>query len=312
MSKQKVIVAGMVLFNPDNEERFYECVNSILSQVEKLYVFDNSTTRQSSYMFPEAVVYMCERKNKGVAYALNRIIERAGHDGYKWVVTVDQDSILPSNMIAECSNEIGTNNDLGIICPQVIDSRRIYMIPKTSPCKEYINECITSASCTSVDAWEKIGGFDEWLFVDLVDNDFCKRLVCSGYKILRLNTLILNQEFGKIIPKSPKKQFFWLKLSKILHNKNIAKFSYYKTVSPIRVYYTCRNILYLNKKFKGYGGIGYKENYNCNTFFGFLVCFVVPSILRAEEKFKTMNAVVAGFRDGSKKRVVPWEAVDNI
>ena len=38
-----------------------------------------------------------------------------------------------------------------------------------------------------IDAWEQIGKFDEWLFIDLVDNEFCKRLIVSGYTILRLN-----------------------------------------------------------------------------------------------------------------------------
>src|SRR5699024_6976157 len=75
-------------------------------------------------------------------------------------------------------------------------------------------ECITSASCTSIKAWEKIGGFDDWLFIDLVDNEFCKRLVASGYKILRLNHLVLDQEFGCIHPKGEFSQKFWITLSK--------------------------------------------------------------------------------------------------
>lgn len=41
-----------------------------------------------------------------------------------------------------------------------------------SKCHE--DECITSGSLTSVEAWQKIGGFDEWLEIDGVDFDFFK------------------------------------------------------------------------------------------------------------------------------------------
>ena len=78
----------------------------------------------------------------------------------------------------------------------------------------------------------------------------------------------------------------------------------------MRVYYTCRNIIYLNKKFKDYGGIGYKDNYNCHTFFGFIICFVLPSILRADKKIEVIKAVKRGFREGKIKaqNTIPWQS----
>lgn len=49
-----------------------------------------------------------------------------------------------------------------------------------------------------------------------------------GYKILKLNYLILDQEFEKIKTKSPQKVAFYLWLAKTLRNQNWAKFSYKK------------------------------------------------------------------------------------
>lgn len=63
---------------------------------------------------------------------------------------------------------------------------------KKEPVEEFIDFCITSASCTNLAVWKEVGGFDERLFIDLVDNEFCKRLIVSGYKILRLNNLVLD------------------------------------------------------------------------------------------------------------------------
>ena len=300
------IAAGIVLYNPENMERLEKCLNSISLQIDKIYIYDNSTTKYS-FDFSEDITYITQNQNMGIAYALNQIMEAASADGYTWVITMDQDSILPPDTIKEYRLQAEHGEQLGIICPQVIDSRRKYMIPKTEPQKEFVEFCITSASCTSIKVWRKLGGFDERLFIDLVDNDFCKRLICSGYKILKINTLILDQEFGKIIPKSPRTQRFWILMSKIFHNNNIAKFSYYKFVNPMRVYYTNRNIIYVNRKLKNYGSVAYQENYNCKGYLGFWVSFNMPSFLRAQNKWAVLKAIATGIHGGRKMPVKKWE-----
>jgi GT2 family glycosyltransferase len=283
--------------------RLNRCLEELKKQVNKIYVFDNSDS--STEMKCENVVYMSEKENRGIAYALNRIMENAHADGYQWVVTMDQDSVIPDGMIKGFIESIQSHSDLGIVCPRVIDKRRIYSISESDEKETYVDFCITSASCTSVEVWERCGKFDEWLFIDLVDNDFCKRLTLSGYKILKLNKWVLDQEFGKIIPKSRKKQEFWFKVSKIMHNENFAKFSYKKFVSPLRVYYTNRNILYVNKKMRQYGAVGY-ENYNCKGYLGFIICFMLPSILRAQNKVKVIKATIKGIKDGMVSRPIEW------
>lgn len=300
------ITAGIILFNPDNKERVQKSLDSILAQVEKVYIFDNST-REQDLVLPDSVVRIAENDNKGIAYALNRIMERAKADGYEWLVTMDQDSVASHGMIASYKQHLA-DDSVGIICPQVIDSRRSYMEVKKEPREEFIDFCITSASCTRISAWESIGKFDEWLFIDLVDNDFCKRMVVSGHKILRLNDIVLDQEFGKIAPKSKKVQSFWNKVAKTFHNDNFGKLGYSKFVNPMRVYYSCRNIIYVNRKLKKYGRIAYRDNYNCNGFLGFIITFVVPSILRAQEKGKVLRAAWLGLKDGIKSKPVIWSA----
>ena len=302
------IAAGVVLYNPDDNERIVKSIKSVLEQVKKVYVFDNSTI-EKKFVFPESVTYMTEHKNMGIAYALNVIMSKAMKEGYEWVITMDQDSVIPKNLIVSYEKYI--DNKIAIICPQVIDSRRSYMKIQKEPEKEFVDFCITSASCTNINAWKNIGKYDNWLFIDLVDNDFCKRLIISGYKILRLNRLVLDQEFGKIIPKSKKIQNFWNKIAILLNNDNCGKLGYRKFVNPSRIYYTCRNIIYVNRKYKKYGKIAYRENYNCNGFFGFIICFILPSILRAKEKRKVFLAAIKGLRDGYRKQVLAWERKNN-
>ena len=300
------IAAGIVLYNPDDSERLNESLKSVLDQFSRVYIFDNSTKQIVFPSFGPNVTYLTEHKNLGIAYALNRMMEKADIDGYKWLVTMDQDSILPEKMIEAYRSHTHDAN-VAIICPQVIDKRRAYMTIKVEPAEELVEECITSGSCTSIGAWKKLGGFDEWLFVDLVDNEFCKRAVAAGYKILQLNSLVLNQEFGKIIPKNERTQQFWIKVARLLHNKNFAKFSYKKFVSPARVYYTNRNIIYVNKKLADYGPVAY-QNYNCKGYPGFWISFNLPSFLRAQDKKAVWKAIWKGRRDGLSKQVEKWTA----
>lgn len=300
------IAAGIVLFNPEDSVRLRESIKSVIDQFSRIYVFDNSTEKADFLYVSKKVIYMTEHENKGIAYALNRIMERAMADGFQWVVTMDQDSVLPQGIVDVYKKYMEKKN-IAIICPQVIDKRRPYMVQKLEPQSEFVDECITSGSCTAVNVWKKLGGFDEWLFVDLVDNEFCKRAIVSGYKILRVNSMIMNQEFGKIIPKSEKKQNFWLIVSRIFHNENFAKFSYKKFVSPLRVYYTNRNIIYVNKKLSQYGKIAY-QNYNCKGYLGFWIAFNLPSLLRAQDKKAVLHAIFFGIRDGKSKKVKKWVA----
>ena len=304
--KMNDIAAGVVLYNPNDLQRFYNSLQSVVCQFSKVYLFDNSTEKIEYLPFGDNVVYLTEHKNLGIAYALNRMMEFADKDGYKWLVTMDQDSILPDEMVEAYKTHI-YDPDVAIICPQVIDKRRAYMTIKTEPAEEFVDECITSGSCTSIEAWKKLGKFDEWLFVDLVDNEFCKRVIASGYKILQLNSLVMNQEFGKIIPKTEKTQQLWLKVAKLLHNENFAKFSYKKFVSPARVYYTNRNIIYVNKKLADYGPVAF-QNYNCKGYPGFWISFNLPSFLRAQDKKAVWNAIWKGRREGLNKHVERWVA----
>lgn len=299
------IAMGVVLYNPDDKKRLQEAMQSFSKQDIKIYVYDNSTIDINVQM-PSEVTYITENKNAGIAHALNVIMSNAEKDGYEWVITMDQDSILPVNSVSIYQKYLNVR-DVAIICPQVIDKRRKYMHLSTNRGVEYIDFCITSASCTSIKIWKELGGFDEWLFIDLVDNEYCKRVISSGYKILRINSLILNQEFGKITPKNKYVQAFWYKIADVLHNQNFGKLSYKKNVSAMRVYYTNRNIIYVNRKLKKYGRTAY-ENYHCKGYLGFCLFFNLPSVLRAKRKIDVIKAIIRGTKDGSRAKVNEWIA----
>ena len=85
------IAAGIVVFNAE-KERLENNISRLKKQVKDVYIFDNSNVSDGDY---DGVTYLSENKNCGIAYALNRIMEQAKADGYKWLITMDQDSLIP-------------------------------------------------------------------------------------------------------------------------------------------------------------------------------------------------------------------------
>lgn len=307
------VMAGMVLYNSDYN-RLVECLKALDNQVEIIVIYDNSPqemeTEVQEYLNSHfKCEYIFSGKNIGMPEAMNKILEIGDQKGFKWVLTMNADSVAPLDLVNKFSQYF-EQQDIGMICPQVIDRRRKYMTVKKNAPNRFTSMCITSGACTRIEAWKQVGKFDGWLFVDLLDNDISKRMILNKWKIYQVGSVILDQEFGDIQAKAKWKEVFWLGVGKILKNENLAKFSYKKIVHANRVYYTCRNIVYLNKKYEKYGGIGYEENYNCHTFFGFVICFVLPSILRADKKREVIKAVWKGFAEGRNKvkKTVPWKA----
>ena len=97
------IVAGIVLYNPD-EKRLLENIAKIIHQVDKVICIDNNSKNineiasklKSKYQKIE-IIY--NNENKGIAYALNQILNYAYENQYEWFLTLDQDSVVEKDLI---------------------------------------------------------------------------------------------------------------------------------------------------------------------------------------------------------------------
>lgn len=297
-------VAGIVLYNPDFN-RMLTNIESIYKQVGNLIIFDNGSNNIES-IEKQLRVYnniklIKSPNNVGIAHALNVIVSEAAKLGYKWVLTLDQDSVCHKNTINMFSKYY-SDKSTAIICPYVIDSRRkneIYVIPEEEI--TYLDFCITSGSFINVEIWNKIGGFNDWLFIGLVDTEYCKRLRILGYKIIRVNSILLDHELGNLVPSKLANLYLWI--GNITRCSSIKKLSYIRAVSPFRAYYGTRNYIYLIKKYKLY----------TNVFSGIFYLFKssLTAILRGKNKLKIISAIVNGIKDGIKVKVVPFNVNRN-
>ena len=204
-----------------------------------------------------------------------------------WFLTLDQDSICQDGMVQQFLLYENYKN-IGAICPLIVDRRRpTRLCPKQQV--EEVDFCITSGCFMNLNVFEKIHGMDEYLFIGLVDNEYSYRMILNGYKILRINSVVLDHELGNISPS--RFSHLFLKLGDMLRCQKIKSLSYTRSVSPMRVYYATRNSIYLSNK---YPNSGIKEFSRKFAFFN-----GISSLLRGKNKVKILQAVVKGFTNDS-------------
>lgn len=226
-----MIAAGIVTYNPDMK-RLRDNIYAVIGQVSSIVIIDNASDNIGDILSltDEVGNIQCIRNNIncGIAQALNMIFEKCMGEGYEWVLTLDQDSICPLNMIEEYKKSMDVN--IAILCPKVIDLNMRNEVHEDKN-NFFVKRCITSGSLTNIKAWNAINGFDEKMFIDAVDFDFCDRLGKCGYRILQINSVKMMHEIGY----TQKKKFLFFHV--LVRNH-----------SAFRKYYIAKNIVYLDRK----------------------------------------------------------------
>lgn len=271
-----MVLAGIVLFNP-NLSRLKENIDKVREQVSGVILIENGS--ENIEYLKELNVDKCKvivnGTNKGIAYALNQIL----HQGYlchsDWVLTLDQDSVSSKDMIKEMLHYAKGN--VGIVCPKIID-RNFYSNTQANTGVEFLDYCITSGSLTNVQAWVKTGGFDETMFIDWVDWDFCIALRLNGFKILRTNSTYLLHELG-----DNTRCFHIGKHEFLILNR-----------SPFRYYYIFRNYIYIARKYRH---LSLLKN------FLVVVKWMLLSLVFEANRKKNVKAMFKGMCDGLKMKI---------
>lgn len=271
------VVAGIVSYNPDIR-RLSQNINSIKDQVEKVYIVDNASRNIDDIIelisgIPNIYIIR-NSENFGIAKALNQMCEEAINDGNDWILTLDQDTICPSDIIEKFLPYTSQSN-VGILCPQfMIETQNHKLMDSLINPMEHVELCITSASLNKLDLWDSINGFLEWLFIDCVDYDYCLRVRAKGFDILRINSVIINHLVGDpSIVNLP----FGVSISVYNH-------------SSFRNYYIVRNNIYLLRAH-------WKEIHGFSWMIRF-VYFELVKMVFEKKRMQTIGAFFRGLRDG--------------
>lgn len=191
------LAAVIVFYHPDEENVNY--YKTYEKELDKIYVVDNSDDSLIRIKDTDKVNYIKLNENKGIATALNIGAENAIKDGFKWLLTLDQDSKISSKNISDMKKFIEKHKDekdIGLVSPYQ-DIGKNDELPKDE--YEDIIEIMTSGNIINLDAYKKIGGFKDWLFIDCVDTEYCMNLHKNEYRVLRLNRVVMKHQLGNLI-----------------------------------------------------------------------------------------------------------------
>lgn len=285
-----LISAGITVFEPDID-RLKSNIEATLNQVEKLYIIDNgsknTTQLKNFYRNNDRVILIENEQNLGIAKALNQMCNAAVCDNFEWILTLDQDSLPEPDLIA---NYLPLLNqaDVAILTPKFIDDNEPPIISSNNePETEIVHRCNTSASLVRLGVFEKSGGFDEEMFIDCVDFDFCTTVEKLGYKILRVNKAVLHHRLGVA-----KEVRFFMPIGKLLGIKKLQKPFFTYNHSPLRTYYYARNIKYYAFKHRDFIDLKLERRV--------YIKWLVLKLFFEKDKFKKLSAIIKGRRDANK------------
>ena len=224
--------AGVILYHPDAD--VYDNILSYLHQVERVYVVDNSShpdpVLTEKLVNTDNVCYMGDGVNKGIAAALNTAANKALADGFRFLLTMDQDTRVEEGYVSALFEAFTymPEDRIGIIAPDYAPHPRASR-EKFQP----VLVTMTSGNLLNLDVFRVLGPFLEELFIDHVDHEYCLRINKNGYSVIQANTTTLAHR-----PGNP-------------HPINL----YFKTFrfsshSPLRFYYYCRNGFYVSRLYR--------------------------------------------------------------
>ncbi|MBD5547211.1 MAG: glycosyltransferase [Lachnospiraceae bacterium] len=185
------MIAGVVVFyNPKESE-----INHILGYIEKIDIFvviDNSkepiknTLDSILSSYQKKVQYRHFPNNIGLCAGFNYGIKTSSENGCDWTLLMDSDSELINDIIEEYK-KVNTDK-VAVIAPIHIHDRS-----KDKPYNgvKEIKWAMTSGCLYNNNIFNEIRGFNEDLFVDGLDIDYCYRAREHGYKIMECGNALL-------------------------------------------------------------------------------------------------------------------------
>lgn len=280
--------AGVViLFNPDDSIK--NNISTYIDYIDKLYVVDNSKGVDNSEMFSfsKKIEYIANNENLGIAKALNIGAKKAIKEGYDWLLTMDQDSSFEAKSLKKMENFIISLKEKKEISNLLdVDYKKVALVAPSYKLDSTFEGSLgisfplmvmTSGNLISLDAYKKIKGFKDWLFIDCVDFDYCLNLKKHGYEIVQLNNTVLNHHLGN----GKVYRFLWMKKSSSNH-------------SAIRRYYMVRNRHYIYDMYHN------DFPHYCNLEIGRTKREAVKVLLFEKGKIKKVRYMIKGYKDYKK------------
>jgi rhamnosyltransferase len=285
----QVVCAVVVTYYPDSG--LVDRIEKVIKQVAQMVIVDNGSSEQHIAQIRKIadkwpIHLILNASNEGIAHALNTGAQWAALQGYRWILTLDQDTVVSPDMMDSMEEAfhgchfpdrlavIGSNyrdNVTGRVSSEVIRSK--------SFSDREITTVLTSGSLMSVDAFEAIGGFRDEFFIDCVDHEYCLNARAHGFHVVTTSKPVMDHGIGH----TTEHRLLW---------KTVATSNH----SPARQYFMTRNTLILAQEYIGKEP-GWVLRYLWSWFKSILrVC------LFEQQRSAKIKQIVRGCVDGALKR----------
>ena len=247
------LVVIVVTYFPE-VDRLLNQVGALIPQSQHIVIVDNTPDfwdKSSFSPYRERLSWLDLSKNFGLAFGLNRGIDRAIDLGASHVLLMDQDSLPSHTMVDDLMSGMLSHpmqESIAAVGPNFVDARGVEFkpfwmigfprskVPLSRPDDSLIptDFLITSGCLIRMEALQKIGKMDESLFIDNVDLEWCLRAKSHGWVLVGVRNAYLSHQLGDAHVPAP-----WF--SRLFGKKFVVRHN------ATRLYYIMRNRVLLYK-----------------------------------------------------------------
>lgn len=238
--------AIVVLYNPDIQS-VRSALATLCATVDCLCLVDNSPVDNGAHFADmENTTYMAMMRNTGIAAAQNAGLRSLAKLGIHYVLFSDQDSIVRPETAETLRlgyeallkrgikvGGVGTraiNKETGMPYPSKSKELETVALSGETPTLNatHCSYIRSSVSLMRMSTFGDVGGFDESLFIDGVDNELCWRANAKGYSFFIVEEATITHHLGEG--------------DRHIANRNVA------ISSVFRIYYQYRNYIWLCRR----------------------------------------------------------------
>ncbi len=205
MNTESSILAVVVLYKMRPESSpAYRTLRTAISRLGakrgavRIMLYDNAPDMPLPGDLPQDVLYVPAARNEGVAGAYNYALSLAAHEGFAWMLTLDQDSQLPPEFLLRLhaiALRLQYVSETGAIVPHLLSGGRPLSPVRIRPWGvSYLHRHIagfvmgeihafSSASLFRVKALQQIGGCHPAFWLDYQDAYLYRKLHQCGRKV---------------------------------------------------------------------------------------------------------------------------------
>jgi rhamnosyltransferase len=278
------VLAVVVTYHPGPD--LSRNLKALREQVDTVVVIDNGSTdieliRRTA--LDAACQLVSNKSNVGIAAALNQAVVRAQDGGFAWLATFDQDSLPKAGAIAELIElyeKHPQRERIALVAMSHKDTGtgRDYHLPgdiiEETQAWRSVRATITSGSLIPTRIFREVGIFDERLFIDSVDHEFCLHCRSNGFLIIEGREQVMDHSIGSAV-------------SKRILGLDVA----FTNHSSLRRYYMVRNQLEVYFRY-----IFVDPYWSLRGFF-YLVVSNTLVLTHEDQKGKKFKAMAMGLRD---------------